>query len=98
MTKVVADGADEGNLDIVEKAEHHKPLFAASIGSSYYVVTIQDESHILEIDLSLLQRPFALGRIESNVTNLIEQFGDFVVGHGKIRRSNKRSFCVSRQA
>ncbi len=72
MTQVASNRTNESHFDVIEKAEHHEPALAASVGLAYDKIAVQNEFHILEVDLPLFQRPFAFGRVESDVTDSIE--------------------------
>jgi hypothetical protein len=51
MAQIVPDRANEGHFNVVQKAEHHEPLFAASVGSADDVVAIQNKPHVFEVNL-----------------------------------------------
>jgi hypothetical protein len=72
VTQIASDRANESHFDAFQKTEHHETLLTAPVGSTYDVIAIEDKSHVLKVDLALLQRPIAFCRIESDTAYPVE--------------------------
>jgi hypothetical protein len=80
---LTADRADEYDLYVVEKAEHHVARFALSIRSANDRRAVEDKTRIVEVNLTLSQIAFALRRIPVERTNVRKLVAGLVVGHGR---------------
>lgn len=81
MADVATDGAHEGYFDIVEKPENHEAHFSAPIGSPYRIGSIQNEPHVLQINIALTQISVPFRGIKTDVPDIVEKLLDFFRGH-----------------
>jgi|APFEC2959095136_1045048.scaffolds.fasta_scaffold05769_3 hypothetical protein len=72
MANVATEGAYEGYFDIVQKSENHETDFSVPVGSPYRIGSVQNEPHVLQIDIALPQVFVPFRGIKTEVPDVVE--------------------------
>lgn len=72
MADVASEGAYEGDFDIVQKSENHETDFSVPVGSPCRIGSIQNEPHVLQIDIAFPQVSVPFRGIKTEVPDVVE--------------------------
>jgi hypothetical protein len=65
MTDVARDGADKCHFDIVQITKHHETHFSLPVGPSHSIRFVENEPHVMQIDLALPQISVSFGIVRT---------------------------------